>query len=430
MYYTKNEYYGEKFYQLPKLFFTSPVYKTQLNDREKIAFAMLKDRFSLSAENEWFDDKGRIYFIFTLDELQEIFGCARDTAVKIKKALIKADLLEDIRVGQGNPNRLYLKKPIVTEEDCYKIKKAESLEAVEKFKNPTSEIQKFKNPTSSSSEPQKFKNQTSENPTSESPEIQLPSYSINTELKETEINNKKAKALADKILSENISKKEGISEDLIEILTTWDFDTNEIEEISTKLTLENLIPDDKMMVEQCKHMFDNPQVTGSKVGYFVNGIRFKLKPVQKVVPIQPNFEEALRPSINSDQLEALMKKVFPEHPADVLAIVRRVFMKYRNQISLTDYQIILNEFKPKINQSRNGNTEAFLSGFVKSYLNPAPLVPVGKRKSAETETVESEKEEVTGVVAEKDDVENNDELEEKRESARQKFLKLGIKTKF
>lgn len=137
-YYTVNEMYGEKFYQVPKVFFTNPLYKDGLSPLEKMAFGLLKDRFSLSKKNGWFDEEGRIYFIFTQEELMEIFGCSKQTASNIKKNLAKVDLLEVKKRGQGKADVLYLKKPIVTNTDIYEIDKAESVGAVETSKNQTS----------------------------------------------------------------------------------------------------------------------------------------------------------------------------------------------------------------------------------------------------------------------------------------------------
>ena len=108
-YYTKNEMYGEKFYQIPKVLFTNPLYNDGLNDREKIAFGMLKDRFSLSKKNNWFDDEGRIYFIFSQENLMTIFQCSKQTASNIKKNLVKVGLLEIKKHGQGRADWLYLK---------------------------------------------------------------------------------------------------------------------------------------------------------------------------------------------------------------------------------------------------------------------------------------------------------------------------------
>ncbi len=60
----------EKFYQLPKVFFTNPKY-TKLSNDEKIAYAILRDRLDLSIKNNWIDENGDIFFIFTNETLKK-----------------------------------------------------------------------------------------------------------------------------------------------------------------------------------------------------------------------------------------------------------------------------------------------------------------------------------------------------------------------
>jgi hypothetical protein len=206
---------------------------------------------------------------------------------------------------------------------------------------------------------------------------------IKNDLNKKDLNKKdlkkaKAKSLADKIISKKVFEKEGDSTEYAEILRAWDFSDLEISEISARLRHENLEPDASTLIAQCKFMFANPQVTGSKAGFLVNGIRRKLNPVQ------PTLEEAPRLSIDNDQLKALLDKIFPEHTADVRALAKRVYLKNRHLISLTDYQIILNEFKPKMSLSRNGNLETYLGGFIKNFLNPVPYPSSSERKTAES----------------------------------------------
>ncbi|HDJ4910894.1 replication protein [Staphylococcus aureus] len=116
--------YREKFYQLPKVFFTNKKYMQLTNDA-KIAYALLKDRLELSIKNNWFDENGDIFFIFTNEKLKNILNCHDGKLTKIKKELSKADLLEQVRCGQGKPNKLYLKNPTITKEDVYEIKEQE-----------------------------------------------------------------------------------------------------------------------------------------------------------------------------------------------------------------------------------------------------------------------------------------------------------------
>ncbi|WP_113587852.1 replication initiator protein A [Staphylococcus aureus] len=116
--------YRQKFYQLPKVFFTNDKYIKLSNDA-KIAYALLKDRLDLSIKNNWFDENGDIFFIYTNEKLKTILNCQNAKLVKIKKELTEVNLLEQIRCGQGKPNKLYLMNPEITKEDIYEIEKQE-----------------------------------------------------------------------------------------------------------------------------------------------------------------------------------------------------------------------------------------------------------------------------------------------------------------
>ncbi|OAW43013.1 replication initiator protein A, partial [Staphylococcus epidermidis] len=74
-------------------------------------YALLKDRFELSLQNEWVDKNNNIYFIFSNKHLCEYLGYAEQKIIKLKKELIKFNLLTQERVGLNKPNRLYLLKP-------------------------------------------------------------------------------------------------------------------------------------------------------------------------------------------------------------------------------------------------------------------------------------------------------------------------------
>lgn len=116
------ENYKERFYQIPKVFFTSENYKNLTNDM-KIAYAILRDRLNLSIKNNWVDEDGNIYFVYSNEKLMEILNCKKEKLTKIKKGLENDGLLIQKRRGLNKPNILYLMKPIVTERDIYKIEK-------------------------------------------------------------------------------------------------------------------------------------------------------------------------------------------------------------------------------------------------------------------------------------------------------------------
>lgn len=119
------ENYKERFYQIPKVFFTSENYKNLTNDM-KIAYAILRDRLNLSIKNNWIDEDGNIYFVYSNEKLMEILNCKKEKLTKIKKGLENDGLLIQKRRGLNKPNILYLMKPIVTERDIYKIEKEEN----------------------------------------------------------------------------------------------------------------------------------------------------------------------------------------------------------------------------------------------------------------------------------------------------------------
>ncbi|HCT6568915.1 TPA: replication initiator protein A [Staphylococcus aureus] len=124
-YFTVQENYKERFYQIPKVFFTSENYKNLTNDM-KIAYAILRDRLNLSIKNNWVDEDGNIYFVYSNEKLMEILNCKKEKLTKIKKGLENDGLLIQKRRGLNKPNILYLMKPIVTECDIYKIEKEEN----------------------------------------------------------------------------------------------------------------------------------------------------------------------------------------------------------------------------------------------------------------------------------------------------------------
>jgi hypothetical protein len=96
-----------------------------LSSDAKLAYMVLKDRLEYSLRNHWVDEDNHVYFIFTVQELQDLFNCATEKAVKIKKELQTANLLKQIQMGfnpktkKNEPNRLDLSKLDVKATDVY-----------------------------------------------------------------------------------------------------------------------------------------------------------------------------------------------------------------------------------------------------------------------------------------------------------------------
>lgn len=111
---TLDYFYGAQadqfaFYRIPKALFTDERFKS-ISAEAKILYGILLDRMSLSRKNGWLDEQGRVFIIFTLDEVMEAIGCADQKATKLLNELdSKAGLIERKRQGLGKPNLIFVK---------------------------------------------------------------------------------------------------------------------------------------------------------------------------------------------------------------------------------------------------------------------------------------------------------------------------------
>ena len=123
-YYEADNVYGALFFQFPKVLMYGEQYK-HLSSDAKLAYMVLKDRLEYSLRNNWVDEEGHVYFIFTNQELENLFNCHNQKVVKLKKELETAHLLMQKRMGfnpktkKNEPNRLYLSKLDVKATDVY-----------------------------------------------------------------------------------------------------------------------------------------------------------------------------------------------------------------------------------------------------------------------------------------------------------------------
>jgi len=101
------------FYRIPKILFTASHFKNLSTDA-KALYGILLDRMNLSAKNGWIDREGRVYIIFTTEEIMEALGCANQKATRLLSELEKdIGLIERKRQGLGKPNLIYVKNFIM-----------------------------------------------------------------------------------------------------------------------------------------------------------------------------------------------------------------------------------------------------------------------------------------------------------------------------
>lgn len=123
-FYDKDNVYGALFFQFPKVLLYGEKYR-KLSATAKLSYMVLKDRLEYSLRNNWVDNEGHVYFIFTNEELMDLFNCSKGKAIKVKTELESLGLLFQKQMGfnpdtgKNEPNRLYLSQLDVKATDVY-----------------------------------------------------------------------------------------------------------------------------------------------------------------------------------------------------------------------------------------------------------------------------------------------------------------------
>ena len=85
------------FYRIPKMLFTEEIFEALSTDA-KVLYGLLLDRISLSRENGWMDDAGRVYVYYTIKSVKRSMRCAKKRSVT-RMPLIGSGLNWDITLN-------------------------------------------------------------------------------------------------------------------------------------------------------------------------------------------------------------------------------------------------------------------------------------------------------------------------------------------
>ena len=116
-------FYGEEseqfsYFRIPRLLVRSKKFKTLSTDA-KLLYGLMLDRMGLSAKHGWYDELGRVYIYYTLDEIQTDLMCGHNKAVRLLAELDTGKtgfgLIERVKQGQGRPAKIYVKKFAATD---------------------------------------------------------------------------------------------------------------------------------------------------------------------------------------------------------------------------------------------------------------------------------------------------------------------------
>lgn len=118
-----HDYESEQFafYRIPKVLFTDDYFKSLSSDA-KVLYGLMLDRMALSIRNQWVDDEGKVYIIFTLEQVMQYMNCGKDKGVKIMAELDTEKgigLIQRVKRGLGKPTIIYVKSFIIREKTEY-----------------------------------------------------------------------------------------------------------------------------------------------------------------------------------------------------------------------------------------------------------------------------------------------------------------------
>lgn len=137
IYYTLSNISKNRFYQIPMTLITGQQYR-KLNNNVRIIYGILLNRVQLSATNKQFiDDDGRIFIIYTQEEMATLLGISIKTVRAAYESLEQIGLLQRVEVQSTfkKYHKLFLGQPNDNEDEIIDIC-TEDLEEEEMFSRP------------------------------------------------------------------------------------------------------------------------------------------------------------------------------------------------------------------------------------------------------------------------------------------------------
>lgn len=97
------------FYRVPKVLFTKEQFR-DLSAEAKTLYGIMLDKLDLSAKNNWTDERGRVYIIYTIEQIMRDLVCGNKKSGQLLQELEeKTGLIERKRQGLGKPNLIFVK---------------------------------------------------------------------------------------------------------------------------------------------------------------------------------------------------------------------------------------------------------------------------------------------------------------------------------
>lgn len=138
--FNERDYLNSLFLQLPR--FLMQNYYSHLSNDSKILYSIIKDRMSLSLEKEFMHLNEEAYVIYSRIELAKSLGVSKPTVIKAMRELLESDLIEEIKYGFGDHNKIFITNTPKTIVEAELIKMDQRMKSIsynsvvrEKYKN-------------------------------------------------------------------------------------------------------------------------------------------------------------------------------------------------------------------------------------------------------------------------------------------------------
>lgn len=126
-------YENNSFFIVPKA-----IEKYNISNDAIMLYARMLDLSKLSEKNNWIDNNGQVYIIFTIEKIKQVLKCGKTKAIKLLNELRNplVGLIKTVRRGLNKPNLIYVKNIIPTKNiiSSNEIKEDKTNEIKEKIK--------------------------------------------------------------------------------------------------------------------------------------------------------------------------------------------------------------------------------------------------------------------------------------------------------
>lgn len=107
-----NYFYGEQvnqfsFIRIPKELVVGETFSS-LSVEAKVLYGIFLDRMGMASKNRWFDEDGRVYIVYSIDEIQEDLNISKHKAVECMAELEQVGLIVK-KKRQGLPSQIFVK---------------------------------------------------------------------------------------------------------------------------------------------------------------------------------------------------------------------------------------------------------------------------------------------------------------------------------